>query len=57
MVLYSHDWTDIGFSFILITVNLFPHFTLIEHGLYMDISPKDSQTLFSKLHNMSYSRM
>ena len=22
----------------------------------MDISPKDSQTLFSKLHNMSYSR-
>ena len=33
MVLYSPDWTTIGFSFILLTVNLFRHSTLIEHGL------------------------
>ena len=35
MVLYSPDWTNIGFSFILLTVNLFRHPTLVEHGLYM----------------------
>ena len=34
MVLYSPDWTNIGFTFILLTVNLFRHPTLIEHGLY-----------------------
>ena len=34
MVLYSPDWTNIGFSFILLTVILFRHPTLIEHGLY-----------------------
>ena len=33
MVLYSLDWTSIGFLFILLTVNLFRHLTLIEHGL------------------------
>ena len=33
MVLHSPDWTNIGFSFILLTVNLFRHLTLIEHGL------------------------
>ena len=35
-VLYSPDWTNKGFSFILLTVNLFPHGhpTLIEQGLY-----------------------
>ena len=32
MVLYSPDLTNIGFSFILLTVNLFHHPTLIEHG-------------------------
>ena len=31
MVLYSPDWTNLGFSFILLTVNLFRHSTLIEH--------------------------
>ena len=35
MVLYSPDWTNIGFSFILLTVNPFRHLTLIEHGLYI----------------------
>ena len=35
MVLYSPDWTNIRFSFILLTVNLFRHPTLIEHGLYL----------------------
>ena len=34
MVLYSLDWTNIWFSFNLLTVNLFGHPTLIEHGLY-----------------------
>ena len=33
MVLYSPDWTNIGLSFILLTVSLFRHPTLIEHGL------------------------
>ena len=35
MVLFSPDWTNIGFFFILLTVNLFRHSTLIEHGLYL----------------------
>ena len=34
MVLYSPDRTNIGFSSILISVNLFRHFTHIKHGLY-----------------------
>ena len=34
MVLYSPDWTNTGFSFILLTVNLFRHPTLIEHRHY-----------------------
>ena len=34
MALYSPDWTNIRFSFIFLTVNLFRHPTLIEHGLY-----------------------
>ena len=33
MLLYS-PWTITGFSFILLTVNLFRHPTIIEHGLY-----------------------
>ena len=33
LVLYSPDWTNIGFSFIFQTVNLFGHPTLIEHRL------------------------
>ena len=37
MVLYSPDWTNTGFSFILLTVNLFRHCTLTELGLYMRI--------------------
>ena len=35
MVLYSPDWTNTGFSFILLTVNLFRHSTLTEQGLYI----------------------
>ena len=35
MVLYSPDWTNTGFSFILLTVNPFRHSTLTEHGLYL----------------------
>ena len=34
MELYSPDLTNIRFSFILLTVNMFRHPTLIEHGLY-----------------------
>ena len=34
MVIYSPDWTNTGFSFILLTVNLFRHSTLTEQGLY-----------------------
>ena len=34
MVLCSPDWTHIACSFLLLTVNLFRHPTLIEHGLY-----------------------
>ena len=37
MVLYSPDWTNIGFSFVLLTVTLFRHPALIEHGLYHKI--------------------
>ena len=33
-MLYSPDWTNTGFSFILLTVNPFRHSTLTEHGLY-----------------------
>ena len=36
MVLYSSDWTNTGFSFILLTVNLFRHSTLTEQGLYLN---------------------
>ena len=36
MVIYSPDWTNIWFSFILLSVNLFRHPTLMEHGLYFD---------------------
>ena len=35
MVFHSPDWTNTEFSFILLTVNLLRHPTLIEHGLYM----------------------
>ena len=34
MVLYLSDLTNIGYSFIFLTVNLFRHSTLIKHGLY-----------------------
>ena len=34
MVLYSPDWTNIWLSFILLTVNMYSHPTLIEHGQY-----------------------
>ena len=37
MVLYSPDWTNTGFSFILLTVNLFRHSTLTEQGLYLKL--------------------
>ena len=33
-MLYSPEWTNTGVSFILLTVNLFRHSTLIEQGLY-----------------------
>ena len=33
MVLYLFNWTNMGFSFIFLTVNLFRHSALIEHGL------------------------
>ena len=42
MVLYSPDWTNIGFSFINLTVNLFHYSTLIEQGLYLHILHFDS---------------
>ena len=38
MILYSPDWTNIGFSFMLLTVNLFRHSTLTEHGLYIGVA-------------------
>ena len=34
MVFYSPECTNIGVSFILLTVNLFRHHTRIKHGLY-----------------------
>ena len=37
MVLYSHDWTNMGFYYILLTVNLYRHSTLIEHGLHRQL--------------------
>ena len=36
MVLYSPDWTNTGFSFIFLTVDLFRHSTLTELGLYFN---------------------
>ena len=44
MVLYSPDWTNTGFSFILLTVNLFRHSTLTEQGLY---TLQNTETLFT----------
>ena len=41
MVLYLSDRTNIGFSFIFLTVNLFRHATLIEHGLFWSILTSD----------------
>ena len=38
MVLYSPDWTNTGFSFILLNVNLFRHSTLTEQRLYSYLS-------------------
>ena len=48
MVLYSPERTNIGFSFILLTVNLLRHPTLIEHGLYLiqELSVKGMVVLF-----------
>ena len=45
MVLYSPDWTGAGFSFILLTVNLFCHSMLIDQGLYpnMQVHNKNSK--------------
>ena len=37
MVLYSPDWTNTGFSFMLLTANLFRHSTLTEQGLYSNL--------------------
>ena len=37
MVRYSPDWIHIGFTFILLTANLFRHPTLIEHELYASL--------------------
>ena len=45
MALYSPDWTNIGFSLRLLTVNLFRHPTLIEHGLYPVEYTKDSMII------------
>ena len=48
MVFYSPDWTNTGFSFILLTVNLFRHSTLTEQGLYIclrHVHCSDSQQL------------
>ena len=46
MVLYSPDWTNIiGFYFILLTVNLFRHSTLIEHGLYNSRATKKTRLI------------
>ena len=36
-MLYSPDWTNTWFSFILQTVNLFRHSTLTEQGLYLTL--------------------
>ena len=47
MVLYSPDWTNTGFSFILLTVNLFRHSTLTEQGLYHKYS--DTLNTFNML--------
>ena len=42
MVLYSPDWINTGFSFIRLTVNLFRHPTLIEHGHYWRYHGRES---------------
>ena len=46
MVLHSPDWTNIGFSFILLTVNLFCHPTLIEQRLYSVVYSVEVLSLF-----------
>ena len=48
MVLYSPDWTNTGFSFILLTVNPFRHSTLTEHGLYRRIDNANISPIFSE---------
>ena len=49
MVLCSPDWTNIGFSFILLTVNLFRHSTLSEHGLFFIAATEISCDIVSHL--------
>ena len=58
MVLYSPDWTNTGFSFILLTVNLFRHSTLTEQGLYLENSycllfSKHPFAIFSQKNHIS----
>ena len=55
-VLYSPDWTHTGFSFIILTVNLFCHPTVIQHRLYfkfMCLNICDSPQLLLKISCMS----
>ena len=49
-MLYSPDWTHTGVPFILLTVYLFRHSTLIEEGLYLNFS---YFTVFLKNRNIS----
>ena len=53
MVRFSPDWTYIGFSFIRLTVNLFRHLILIEHGLYRDPTMMTLLS-FSTTHKVEY---
>ena len=47
MVLYLSNWTNIGFSFLFLTVNLFRHSTLNEHRLYPVYLKKNLSVIFS----------
>ena len=57
MVLYSPDWTNIGFSFILLAVNLFRHYTLIEYRLYIRVYGRQQLNFDGSKHPYEHKKL
>ena len=54
MVLYSPDWTNTGFSFILLTVNLFRHSKINRARTLMPISSLNPFVYTYKIFLITY---